>query len=436
MDALTQVLESTHLDNSPSQHSEQLLFNPSPDSNLARHALDNIPRYLFRIVSPKSDGQTDAEWVRSEAATLKTYSSRKDIFANLNPQSRKVVACTLNRHLRWWPKDDLHDNFVSWTSSLLFALQFIYYRHQSTRDGSALHDIRLYVVDTTSFPRGTFLRDLDLIDAFCGFDVSESPGKNLRDFRRLRNGDTWYFGEYLSQGSLRIAGKHQCISAAALFQDGLLYRLQPLFPDIHISADDGPRWAKEVVRFREQFMSASLSGDEVRNRFAALSDIMRLFDRNWKFPLAVHFASLIGPRAEDEGAVALGDFFRSEDIQAEIERVTLSEFHFIAPDTMPELTRAREIVHDVYMDFLARRAEEFARQAEMLVRHLRTEHVAELENAFPVAGSKQIMYTLLAKTLLSQFGQLRAACERVVDAYAFGKVIGHSLQSVMGSIRP
>jgi hypothetical protein len=126
---------------------------------------------------------------------------------------------------------------------------------------------------------------------------------------------------------------------------------------------------------------------------------------------------------------------------------------------MPELTRAKEIVHDVYIDFLARRADgllysffsiscilflmehanlwlEFARQAEMLVCHLRTEHVAELEHAFPVAGSKQIMYTLLAKTLLSQFGQLRAACESVVDAYAFGRVIGHSLQSVMGSIRP
>lgn len=71
MDALTQALESTHLDSPPSQIPEQLLFNPSPDSNLGRHALDNIPRYLFRVVSPESDGRTDAEWVRSEAATLK-----------------------------------------------------------------------------------------------------------------------------------------------------------------------------------------------------------------------------------------------------------------------------------------------------------------------------------------------------------------------------
>ncbi|KAL4733011.1 hypothetical protein BDV11DRAFT_100834 [Aspergillus similis] len=434
MDALTQALESTHLDNPPSQNPEQLPFNPSPDSNLARHALDNIPRYLFRVASPKSDGQTDAEWVRSEAATLNTYTSRKDIFANLNPTNRRIIACTLNRHLRWWPKDELQDNFVSWTSSLLFALRFIYYRHQSTRDRSSLDDIKLYVVDTSCFPRGTFLRDLDLIDAFCGFDVSESPGKNLRDFQRLRNGDTWYFGEYLSQGSLRIAGKHQCITAASLFQDGLLYRLQPLFSDIHILADDGPRWAKEVVRFREQFMSASLSSGELRNRVAALVDIMRLFDRKWRFSLAVFFASLIGPKAEDEGAVALGDFFRSEDIQAEIECVTLSEFRIIAPDTMPELTRADEIVRDIYMDFLIRRAAQFARQAETLLRHLRTQHVAELENALPVAGPKQTAYTLLARTLLSQFGHLRVACEHVVDVYAFGKIIGYSLQSVTGSI--
>lgn len=186
-------------------------------------------------------------------------------------------------------------------------------------------------MDTTCFPRGTFLRDLDLIDAFCGFDVSESPGKNLRDLQRLRKGNTWYFGEYLSQGSLRIAGKHQCISAASLFRDGLLYRLQPLFPDVQIRADDGPRWAKEVVRFREQFMSVSLSSDEVRNRVAALGDILPLVDRKWRFPLAVYFASLIGPKAEDYGAVALGDFFRSKDFQGKFKS------HIYIKEQLPNL---------------------------------------------------------------------------------------------------
>ncbi|KAL4811593.1 hypothetical protein BDW67DRAFT_190411 [Aspergillus spinulosporus] len=394
MDALTQALESTHLDNSPLSEPEQLLFNPPPDSKLAQDHLDNIPRYLFRVASPKSDGETNAEW-------------------------RRVIACTLNRHLRWWPKEKFDDNFVSWTSSLLFALQYIYYRHRSTRDRSSLDDIKLYVVDTSCFPRGTFLRDLDLMDAFSGFDDSEPSDKNLKDFRNFRNRDMWYFGEYLSQGSLRIAGKHQRISAASLFQDRLLSRLQPFFPDIQIRVDDEPRWASQVVCFRKQFMSASLSSREVRNSLTALRDIMQLFDPEWRFPLAVYFASLIGPKVEGEGAVALCDFFRSHDIQAGIERVTLSEFHIIAPDTMPELTRAKEILHDIYIDFLACRAAEVTRQARVLVRHLRTRHVAELENAFPVAAQKQTMYTRLARTLLSQSKRLHAACKRVVIAYAF-----------------
>ena len=71
----------------------------------------------------------------------------------------------------------------------------------------------------------------------------------------------------------------------------------------------------------------------------------------------------------------------------------------------------------------------------MLVRHLGTQHVADLENSLPVAVSEQTRYTFLARSLLSEFGQLRAACERVVDAYVLGKVTGHLLQSVMGSIR-
>ncbi|KAL4739852.1 hypothetical protein BDV11DRAFT_214855 [Aspergillus similis] len=403
MDALTQDMQSIHLGNEPlpQEPAAQLLFNPLPDSGISSDALKNIPRYLFRIVSPRSDGETDAEWMRSDAAARNTVSSRADIFTDLNPQNRSVIACTLNRHLRWWVKDEFDDNFVSWTSSLLFALQYIYYRHQSKKDRSSLDDIRLY----------TFLCDLDLINAFCG-DISGPSDKDLKNLKQLRTGGTWYFGEYLSQGSLRIADRHQCIRATSLFQDGLLYRLQLLFPNIHTPVDGEPGWAKEVIRFREKIwppaviMPSSLPIEEIRNRLTAVGEIMRLFDPGWRFPLAVYFASLIEPAAEDLGAVAIGDFFRSEDIQAEIEHVTFSEFRIIAPDTMPELTRAKEIVHRIYMDFLASRVGEFVTEAKMLVRHLYPQHMAELENAFPITGPERTIFTRRVGNLLSRLGQL------------------------------
>lgn len=177
MDDLTETMESARLEDGP-REPEHLLFEPKEDSGLPQEALDRIPRYLFRVASPRSDGITGEKWVRSEAVKRNLPSSREDIFFNLDPSKKKTVAQTLNLHLRWWPKGELEDNFVSWTSSLLFAIQYIYYRHLHDKDRSSLEEIKLYVVDTTLFHRGTFLCDLDLIDVFRDFD-DRPPRKGL-----------------------------------------------------------------------------------------------------------------------------------------------------------------------------------------------------------------------------------------------------------------
>lgn len=141
---------------------------------------------------------------------------------------------------KWWQQD----NFVSWTSSLLFAIQFIYYRHLSPRDRSCLAGIKLYIIDTTQFPRGTFICNLDLIDVFC---VSEN---SLSDFRSMRNRPNYYFGEYLSQGSLKIENTCQVIPAYILFEQDRLRRIQPEFVEFaHIrchTVGGKPPWVKEV----------------------------------------------------------------------------------------------------------------------------------------------------------------------------------------------
>ncbi|KAL4928874.1 uncharacterized protein BDV17DRAFT_291201 [Aspergillus undulatus] len=412
-------MRNTGLGDTPiAEEPEQLLFNPPPDIGLAPDALDNIPRYLFRIVSPRSDGKTDATWVRSEAAEQNKDSSRQDIFESLDSQKKAVIARTLSKHL-WWKKDDVEDNFVSWTSSLLFALQYIYYRHRSWKDRSRLEDIRLYVIDTTRFPRGTFLCDLDLLEVFCEFDVHVNSRQDLNNLRTLRTGGGFYFGEYLSQGSLEIANKHQSIGAVLLFKDNLLHRLQPLFSDIQVPADVKPLWAKEVLDLREKIWPANtpgqLSMQERSRRLGVVWEIVHLFDRGWRFPLAVYFAALIGPEAGGRGDTFLNTSAR------EMDCLGFSDFHIIAPGTMPELTRAKELVHEVYMYFLAYRASEFVRKAETLIRHLHPRHVSELEGAFPVADTGCNKGILPARTLLERSGDLRAVCEEAVKVYAHDK---------------
>ncbi|PWY89953.1 hypothetical protein BO70DRAFT_131228 [Aspergillus heteromorphus CBS 117.55] len=251
MDSLIEKLSDINLE------PEHLLFNPRDNVSLDPKALENIPRFLFRVASPKTKGETTETWVRSADALKKKSSSQEDIFSNLTAQRGSEISRSLNEHLRWWRKTGL-DNFMSWTSSLLFALQYILYLHQADWDGSNLDEIKLYVMDTSQFPRGAFLRDLDLIDAFQGYENGSGNGLkslNLKDFRQLRTTKGFYFGEYLSQGSMRVAGKCQVISADLLFEGGELHLvvriLQPEFGDIHSRRDGEPSWAKEVKRLRE-----------------------------------------------------------------------------------------------------------------------------------------------------------------------------------------
>lgn len=305
MDAniLAERLRNTHLSIRPGEK-EQLLFNPGADAEITRDVLCNIPRYLFRIVSPLSGGETDGIWMRSEAASRNMSSSREDIFFGLNSEKRETIARTINVHLRWLLTDDFEGNFVSWSSSLLYVLQFIYYRHLNRRDKSSLEEIKLYVIDTEKFPPGTFIRDLDLINAFYKFD--DHHPRDLRDFRRLRENTGYYFGEYLSQGSLKIEGKYQMISAKSLFDANRLCRLQPEFGDIYslLAEKKEPKWAKEVRRLRGIVWSAAksvpLPSQEMLDRMEAISEIIENFDPGWRFPMAIYFAALIGPEPETE----------------------------------------------------------------------------------------------------------------------------------------
>lgn len=138
--------------------SEYFLFRPSSDKAWLREKFDDIPRYLFRVFTPKSCGTTDRFWAKSMDARHATENSRVDIFAR---EDNEQVASMLHTHLHWWEGPE--DNLVSWTSSLLFALVYIFHLHANSRDGTAFNDIFIYIIDTTKFPKAVFLQDMDLI---------------------------------------------------------------------------------------------------------------------------------------------------------------------------------------------------------------------------------------------------------------------------------
>ncbi|KAK1564210.1 uncharacterized protein LY79DRAFT_684048, partial [Colletotrichum navitas] len=98
-----------------------------------------------------------------------------DIFARAK---KSPVVAIVNAHLRWYTSSS--DNLVSWMSSLLFALVYIFYLRASARDRLAFENISVCIVDTTCFPPGGFLQDLDLIWAY------KSSNSELALFETLR----------------------------------------------------------------------------------------------------------------------------------------------------------------------------------------------------------------------------------------------------------
>ena len=455
MDGLTEAMERTNLSGRHSrlEELEQLLFQPQPESDVAETALDNIPRYLFRISSPRSDGFTNEIWVKSEAAHRNKISSTEDIFFNLDNEKRADIAQILSLHLWWSPKYGLDDNFVSWTSSLLFAIQYIYYRKSSAYDGSSLADIKLYVIDTTEFPRGTFMQDLDLIDIFCEYD------DNLRRLQSLRKGPDFYFGEYLSQGPLKIENKCQVISAEVLFQRNRLRRIQPLFADIPSTTAENPRWAKEVIRLRGAiwpgFDLPILDSAVMLRRLTPILEIMENVAAEWRFPLAIYFAGLIGSEsATIEQGTATDNvffkFFRSEPFQREcsrnfippsefcshIESIVLdlraeekfrpTNFNIIVTDVTPELKQVRKLVREIHKYMVLNRVFgqficfqyptvlsfltycntlDRVREVELIVRNLR------IGGAFAIADDPNIMLAQIGQSIVSRLGTVQMLCE-------------------------
>jgi len=337
---------------------EWLLFCPTGDKNWLLEKFDNIPRYLFRVYTPISRGMTDRFWTKSMDARHGKANRNLDIFA----RDDEKVARMLNEHLRWMEGFD--DNLTSWTSSLLFAIVYIFSLHANSRDSSTFDNIFLCIVDTTGFPKGVFLRDIDLISAYRSFNTGLQSLENLRSMKHRQYSGSYYFGEYLSQGALKIEDKCQIVSAQEIIDEGL-YNLQPRFNEFaKWEIREKPRWAEPVIELRQLFYQEATKQQGIRmEEQEAAINIAQLFDRRWRLPVAANLIALVPRRRRDSGILLTfrTASFRGSlpfpatwpvltNIEDERENCSPSRTKMVAYSTLPEVQQYIDIMHDVYKD--------------------------------------------------------------------------------------
>ena len=168
---------------------------------------------------------------------------------------------------------------MSWSSSLLFLLQYGLYRHMQDHDKPQFSDIHLLILDTCQFPRGTFIRDLEVIEKF------EEDSADLAALRTWRLSDK-YFGEYLTQGQLNVNGKCSQTSMQQLIDMGLF----ELCPMLGITSQ-WSTWVTAVLKIRSNFDKPTIVTDKKSVR-TAITMSQACFGGRWTLPIAVTLLSL------------------------------------------------------------------------------------------------------------------------------------------------
>lgn len=218
------------------------LFYPAA-SRLPQCHLSDVPRYLFRAFDHKSTGRNDHNVIAStESISMNSRSSRADLLSRTGEEA----AIMLYRHLTkpCFEENDERgnvDNLMSWSSSLLFVIQYATWRCYKRHCTPA--EVEICMVDTTKFPHGQFARDMSLIRAYRG---SPQLAQEIRDFFNFRLKRKYYDnGEYLSQGVLHHTGRSVVVSLSQLIEAGL-YDLYPEFAD----SAEMSSWTKRVGALR------------------------------------------------------------------------------------------------------------------------------------------------------------------------------------------
>ena len=235
------------LNNSPAGPT---LFYPPATFHTQSLKFDDVPQYLFRTFDGNSSGKNDESVIASIASIVGPQAStRIDLLA----LEKHNAAELLHMHLT---KDcfsgEVSDNLMSWTSSLLFAIQYAVWRLRRRRCRPS--DIKICAVDTTKFPQGQFARDTWLFKACKSTTRQEDPAQQFFKFRL--EDERFYNGEYLSQGVVNHTNRSCVVSLEHVVEAGL-FQLYPEFDD----AKGSEKWAYRVLELRQNWSAEQRTTD-------------------------------------------------------------------------------------------------------------------------------------------------------------------------------
>ncbi|KAI9370173.1 hypothetical protein BJX61DRAFT_535843 [Aspergillus egyptiacus] len=304
-----------------------LPFNPGPSHRPHTPCFNAqfTPRFLYRLVAPRSAGTTTPSLVVPPAVS----GGEQDIFG-LPPA--KAARLLLN-HLLWQTGHADGCNLMSWTSSLLFALQYALYRHR--RNGDNLSQIHLIVLDTSGFPAGTFIQDMEIMRALQGVDAK------LQKFVEFRESE-YYFGEYLTQGRLDIEGQCVCAPVQKMIDLGL-FELQPALGE----QDHWQCWPKRVLDFRVLFEKTSPVATTDGQVETAVDIARECFGGGWTVAGAIMLLAL-QRRMKDEGDLVRG--LKARFTVTDVRRAGLDKMR-VDSRRLPEVAQFKELVELVQQSY-------------------------------------------------------------------------------------
>ncbi|KAI0965043.1 hypothetical protein F4678DRAFT_476893 [Xylaria arbuscula] len=234
-----------------------LFYPPAVDSPTMGVDFEEIPQYLFRTFDQKSSGINNTAIIASQMSIDRPKESRTDILSVDNRTAENKLGSHLQKSFFSAPPSD---NLVSWTSSILFALQYALYR--SHLPGLSPADIKICAVETGKFPQGQFARDMWLIRAYR--ETATMIGGDTRRFFQFRyDNQDYYNGEYLSQGLVTLSSRSSIVSLETLIQSGLY----SLYPDLTSTTD---KLANRVRDLRD------LWGNEIQTTLQELENALEI----------------------------------------------------------------------------------------------------------------------------------------------------------------
>lgn len=147
-------------------------------------------QYSIPLEEARPESPYDPDFESEEYCEHVNLLQVDESYSEAGEASRRLYAHLIKRCF----EGDGSDNPMSWSSSLLFVIQYAIWR--SSKSNCSPADIKICAVDTTKFSRGQFARDMWLVYMYRDVFSSNSDMQNLV---RLREGDCDN-GEYLSQG--------------------------------------------------------------------------------------------------------------------------------------------------------------------------------------------------------------------------------------------